>query len=300
MSSSVGPAISEPAAAATLTPAGGVEAPASRQLRILVRRVAHRPSSLLGLLIVLAWIVVAAAWPLLVPHDPNAINLGASFSSPSLHHLFGTDDLGRDVFSRVLAGSRSVLLVATVATFLGVALGTTLGLVAGYYRGIVEELLMRAMDIVMAFPLIVVSLLVLALLGPSKLNVILVVAVVFAPYNARVIRSAVLTERARDFIAAARMRGEAPLYVMFVEILPNIVGTIVVELTIRLALAIFTVATLSFLGLGIQPPTPDWGLVISQARQFYRIAPWIVLFPSLAIASLVIAINLIAEGLRQR
>jgi peptide/nickel transport system permease protein len=300
MSLSSGPTISESAATAALPSAARVEAPVSRQLRILLLRVAQRPSALLGLLIVLAWIVGAAAWPLLAPHDPSAINLSASFSSPSLHHLFGTDDLGRDVFSRVLAGSRSVLLIATVATFLGVALGTTLGLVVGYYRGIMEELLMRTMDIVMAFPLIVVSLLVLAVLGPSKLNIILIVAIVFAPYNARVIRSAVLTERERDFIAAARMRGEAPFYVMFVEILPNIVGTIVVELTIRLALAIFTVATLSFLGLGIQPPTPDWGLMISQARQFYRIAPWMVLFPSLAIASLVIAINLIAEGLRRR
>ncbi len=158
---------------------------------------------------------------------------------------------------------------------------------------------MRLMDTFMALPLIVIALLVLTVLGPSKLNVVLAVAVVFAPYNARVTRSAVLTLRDRDFIAAARLRGESGAYILFVEILPNMIGTIIVESTVRLGYAIFTVATLSFLGVGIQPPTPDWGLMVAEGRQFYRVAPWIVLFPSLSIGSLVVAINFLAEGLKR-
>jgi peptide/nickel transport system permease protein len=254
---------------------------------------------MISLGILLVWALAAIAWPLLVPYGPNDQQLFERFASPSSAHWLGTDDFGRDVFSRVLAGSRTVLFVALVATVVGVAVGTTIGLIAGFYRGWMEELVMRAMDLLMAFPLIVLALLVLAVLGPSKTNVILVVALVFAPYNARVIRSAVLSQRDRDFVQAARLRGESGLYIMFVEILPNITGSIIVEFTIRLALAIFTVATLSFLGLGIQPPTPDWGLMVAEGRQYYRIAPWVVAFPSLAIASLVIAINLFAEGLKR-
>jgi len=263
------------------------------------RRLLRRPAALAGLLILLFWAVMAIGWPLVTPYDPTDFSLIAKLSPPGAHHWLGTDDFGRDVLSRVVAGSRSVLLVATSAALLGVVAGTTIGLMAAYYRGWADELLMRAMDIMMAFPLIVIALLVIAVLGSSNLNVIVVVALAFAPYNARVTRAAVLAERDKDFIAAARLRGEGGPYIMLVEILPNIVDTIVVELTVRLALAIFTVATLSFLGMGIQPPTPDWGLMIAEGRQFYRIAPWIVLCPALAIASLVIAINLFAEGFKR-
>lgn len=269
------------------------------RLAVMLRRLLHRPLGVVGITILASWVVVAASWPLLVPYGPTDFHLLDKFAPPSIHHWFGADNFGRDVFSRVLAGSRTVLLIATVATFLAVALGTIIGLLAGFYRGWFEELVMRAMDTLMAFPLIVLALGVLGALGSSSLNVILVVAVAFAPYNARVVRSAVLRYRDRDFISAAFLRGESSAYIMFVEILPNIVGTIVVEVTIRLALAIFTVATLSFLGIGIQPPTPDWGLMVSEGRSFYRIAPWVVLFPSSAIASLVIGINLVAEALRR-
>jgi peptide/nickel transport system permease protein len=259
----------------------------------------HRPAALIGLFILLFWIFMAVAWPLIAPYGPTDFSLIAKQSPPTVDHWLGTDNFGRDILSRVVAGSRSVLLVATSAAILGVLIGTAIGLTAAYYRGWVEEILMRAMDIMMAFPLIVVALLVIAVLGSSSLNVIIVVALAFVPYNARVIRAAVLAERDKDFIAAARLRGEGGPYIMLFEILPNIAETIVVELTVRLALAIFTVATLSFLGMGIQPPTPDWGLMIAEGRQFYRIAPWIVLCPAMAIASLVIAINLFAEGFKR-
>jgi peptide/nickel transport system permease protein len=279
---------------ATRTAPRGIEPGRRRQQAI---RLLRRPACLLGLAILLFWVAMAFGWPAVAPYSPTEFHLIAKFAPPSAGHWLGTDNFGRDVLSRILAGSRSVLIVATNATLLGVLFGTLLGLIAAYYRGWIEELLMRALDVFMAFPMIVVALLVIAVLGPSKLNVVLVVALAFAPYNARVVRSAALAQRDKDFVAAARLRGESGAYIMLAEILPNIGGTIVVELTVRLALAIFTVATLSFLGLGIQPPTPDWGLMIAEGRQFYRIAPWIVAFPSAAIASLVIGINLVAEGL---
>lgn len=273
--------------------------PAPRRSNAAWRRFVRRPSALVGLAILGFWVLTAILWPIMVPYGPTDFHLLTKFSPPSWEHWLGADNFGRDVLSRVLAGSRTVLLVSTSATVIGVMIGTGLGLIAAFYGGWIEELLMRFMDILMAFPLIVIALLVIAVLGPSQVNVILVVALTFAPYNARIIRAAALDQRSKDFVSAARLRGDSGPYIMVMEILPNISGTIIVELTVRLALAIFTIATLSFLGLGIQPPTPDWGLMISEGRQYYRIAPWIVLFPSLAIASLVIAINLVAEGLNR-
>ncbi|MEI7864743.1 MAG: ABC transporter permease [Chthoniobacterales bacterium] len=256
------------------------------------------PSFVIGLAILVFWIAMALVGGRLAPYGPTEVQLLSKLSPPSGAHWLGADNLGRDVLSRVLAGSQSVLFVSSCAAILGVFSGTVIGLVAAYFGGWTEEVAMRLMDVLMAFPLIVVALLIIAVLGPSQFNVILVVAFAFAPYNARVVRAAALGLRRREYVAAARLRGESALYIMAVEMLPNMSGTIVVEFTVRLALAIFTVATLSFLGLGIQPPTPDWGLMIAEGRQYYRIAPWIVLFPALAIASLVIAVNLVAEGLK--
>lgn len=267
--------------------------------RAQLTRLVRSPGSIAGLVILLFWFTMAIAWPLLAPHGPTDFHLLKKFTPPSSEYWLGTDNFGRDVLSRILAGSRSVLFVSLSAAVLGVLIGTTLGLTAAFYGGIIEEGLMRLMDVLMAFPLIVMALLIIAVLGPSQVNVVMVVAFAFAPYNARVIRAAALNQRDLNFVAAARLRGENGPYIMTVEILPNISGTIVVELTVRLALAIFTIATLSFLGLGIQPPTPDWGLMIAEGRQYYRIAPWIVLFPSLAIASLIVGINLLADGLRR-
>jgi peptide/nickel transport system permease protein len=272
---------------------------AGRGLARRFRRLRRRPAALVGLAVLLFWVAMAVGWPLVAPYGPTSFSLLAKLAPPSAQHWLGTDNFGRDVLSRVVAGSRSILLVATSAALLGVLAGTAIGAVAGYYRGWTDELLMRAMDVLMAFPLVVVALLIIAVLGSSSINVIVVVALAFAPYNARVIRAAVLAERDKEFVAAARMRGEGGPYILVFELLPNIAETIVVELTVRLALAIFTVATLSFLGMGIQPPTPDWGLMIAEGRQFYRIAPWIVVCPALAIASLVIAINVFVEGFRR-
>lgn len=283
--------------------APGVEPASSLQverhtLRHIARRLRRNPAAMIGLAILVWWMIAAVLGTRLAPADPLQMDLAKRFLPPSAAHLFGTDDFGRDVLSRVLVGSRSILIVAGSGALIGVAVGTSLGLIAAYYRAS-GGVLMRVLDFVMVFPLIVVALVILAVLGPSKLNVVLVVAIGVAPYNARVVRAAALPVCDREFIAAARLRGESGFYTLFFEILPNIAGTVLVELAVRLALAVFAVATLSFLGLGIQPPTPDWGLMIASGRQFIRVAPWIVAFPVLAIASLVVAVTFLGRGLEE-
>ena len=258
------------------------------------------PAFLAGLAVLLFWIVDAVAWRFFVPHDPQAISAGGTLESPSAEHWFGTDDLGRDVFSRVLAGASSVLIVAPVAALLAVTAGVAIGLVAGYVGGRTDELLMRLVDVLLSFPLVVGAVLALAVTGVSRLHLIIVIAVVLAPLTARTIRAAVRSERGREYVEAARLRGDSALYIMFAEILPNLSALVVAEATARLGNAIFAAATLSFLGLGIQQPSPDWGLSVALGRVFLQTAPWIVLFPALALATLVVATTAVADGLRER
>jgi peptide/nickel transport system permease protein len=266
---------------------------------VVVHRFVRAPLAVAGLVIISVWIVVAIAWPLLAPYSPTAIHVDSTFSPPSIQFPFGTDQLGRDVFSRVLAGSRDVLIVAPAATLIGLIAGTLLGLVAGYYGGLLGDVLMRAIDAVMSFPLIVLALLILATFGPSAISVVLVIGFVFAPHTARVVRSVVLGLREMNFVAAAKLRGESDWYILLAELLPNARAPIIVEGTVRVGYAIFASATLSFLGLGVPPPASDWGLQVAEARNFLESAPWMALFPSLAIASLVVAVNLVADGLKR-
>jgi peptide/nickel transport system permease protein len=267
--------------------------------RYVRRRLLRSPAFVTGAVVLGFWVVMALAWRHVVPHDPFAINPLETLASPSSGHWFGTDDLGRDVFARVLAGVAPVLTVAPAATAVSIVLGVAVGLVAGYYRGLVDELVMRLMDALLAFPLIIIAVLVLALLGKSTVNMILVIAVLFIPNVARTVRSSVLAEREQAYVEAARLRGENGVYVMLVEILPNITSPIVVEATIRLGYAVFTAATLAFLSLGVQAPSPDWGLTISLERAFVQVAWWTVIFPALALASLIVSVNLIADSLRR-
>ncbi len=254
---------------------------------------------LIGAAIVAFWVVDAVFWRAIVPQDPQALNPTATLAPPSAAHWFGTDDLGRDVFSRTLAGAASVLTVAPAATALGLIGGIVVGLVGGYYRGLVDDILMRVVDALLAFPLIVIAVLVLAVLGPSVVNVILVIGFVFTPIVARTVRSAVLAEREREYVAAARLLGSSSVAIMAAEILPNITAPLAVEATIRFGYAVFTSATLAFLSLGVQQPSPDWGLSISLGRANLETAPWISLFPAAALATLIIGINLAADGLHQ-
>jgi peptide/nickel transport system permease protein len=263
-----------------------------------LRRLLRSVTFDVGAVIVLFWIGCAIFGPALVPYDPFADDLMNSLLPPSSEHWFGTDQLGRDVFSRVIVGARDILSVAPIATLLSTFLGTALGLTMGYFGGIVDEVLSRLVDAVLALPTVIVALLALTALGTSTITVMVVIAFSFAPIIARTVRSAVLTEVGLDYVAAAELRRENTLYILFVEILPNVLPPILVETTVRLGYAIFTVATLSFIGFGIQPPSPDWGLSIS--ANYGMIGGgfwWTVLFDSLAIASLVVGINLVADGI---
>jgi peptide/nickel transport system permease protein len=253
-----------------------------------------------GAILVGFWVFCAIFGWAIVPYDPLASNPLDDLAAPSAEHWFGTDRLGRDVFSRVIVGAQGILIVAPIATLLGTVLGSALGLITGYYRGVVDDVLSRITDALLAVPLIVFATLTIVALGPSKLTIILVVGLLFAPIIARTVRAAVLSERELEYVPAARLRNERSPYILFREILPNVMGPIMVEFTVRLGYAIFTVATLSFLGLGIQPPAPDWGLQI--ADQYGLISGgywWPVLFPAVAIATLVIGVNLLADGVTQ-
>ena len=254
---------------------------------------------LIGSAILLFWIGCALFGPSLVPYDPYADDLLSALLPPSAEHWFGTDQLGRDVFSRVIVGARDILTVAPLATVISTILGTALGLVMGYFRGIIDEMLSRVVDALLALPTVIVALLALVALGPSSVTVISVIGFTFAPIIARTVRAAVLAERELDYVAAAQLRRESALHVMFVEILPNVLPPILVEATVRLGYAVFAVATLSFIGFGIQAPSPDWGLSIS--TNYGLIGGgywWTVLFDGLAIASLVVSVNLVADGIQ--
>jgi peptide/nickel transport system permease protein len=263
------------------------------------RALPRSPAFLAGLAVLLFWVVDALAWRWLVPHDPEAVSAARTLQGPSAEHWFGTDDLGRDVFSRVLAGASSVLTVAPAAALLAVAAGVAVGLVAGYVGGATDEVLMRVVDALLAFPLVVGAVLVLAVTGVSRWHLVVVIAVVLAPLTARTVRAAVRSERGREYVEAARLRGDSGPYIMVAEILPNVSALVVAEATARLAAAIFAAATLSVLGLGIEQPSPDWGLSVALGRVFLQTAPWIVLFPALALATLVVATTAVADGLRK-
>jgi peptide/nickel transport system permease protein len=256
-------------------------------------------SFLAGFGIVVFWVLCALFGEHFTPYSPLAEDVLNSLAPPSAQHWFGTDQIGRDVFSRVIAGSRDILTVAPLATLLATIVGTALGLVTGYFRGLVDDILSRILEAFMAVPVIIVALLAIVALSPSSTTVILVIGLSFSPLIARTVRSAVLTESQLDYVAAAKLRRENALHIMFAEILPNVLPPVFVEMTVRLGYAIFAVATLSFMGFGIQPPSPDWALSISV--NYGMIGGgywWTVLFAALAIASLVVGVNLMADGIQ--
>jgi peptide/nickel transport system permease protein len=270
-------------------------AQARREARAVLLR---KPGFVIGFAILGMWTFFAIAGEAVTPYDPfNDFNV--RHVPPGPEHLFGTDRLGRDVLSRVIVGARDVLIIAPLAAILGVSVGSLLGLVMGYYRGLIDDIISRIVEAFLSLPVILVALLTLVVLGSSNIVVVLVVGILFTPIVARTVRSAVITERQLDYVTAAKLRGESGPFIMAREILPNVFGPIIVELTVRFGFAIFTVATLSFLGVGIQPPSPDWGLTVSdEYTNMIAGKWWPTLFPALAIASCVVAINLIADALQ--
>lgn len=267
-----------------------------RQRRYLAKALLRSPTFMIGLVIVLFWVFMAL-FSQLITQDPFAQDALNSLKAPSPAHLFGTDDLGRDVLARTMAGARTVLIIAPLATALALLWGGIIGLVAGFWRGLTDEIIMRLVDVLLALPIIITSILILSLLGKGTAIIVVTIGALFTPVVSRTVRSAVIGEREREYVMAARLRGERSAFVMAREILPNITQPIIVEGTVRLGYAVFTAATLSFLGFGLEPPSPDWGLTIATERIFLQIAPWTVLFPAAALASLVVAVNLITDGL---
>jgi len=265
----------------------------------LARRRRWPASLLLGGAVVAAVLLLAAFAPAVAPFPFDQMHVRDRLSPPSLTYLAGTDEYGRDVFSRVLVGSQLSIALGLIATAISMAVGVPLGLFAGYRRGFLSELIMRALDVMMSFPPILLVLLVLAVTPPSLVKTSLAVGILFIPPIARVTRSVALDLMGEDFMEAARSRGERVWYILLRELLPNVWPVLMVEASLRVVFAILLGAVLSFLGFGVQPPEADWGLMISNGRSFVDDAPWISLTPGLAMGLVVISVSLVGDGLRQ-
>ena len=264
-----------------------------------VPRLSKEPVAFAGAVVFVFFLLMAVVGPLLVPYEYTELVPADRLVGPSADHFFGTDQLGRDVFSRVVVGSRNIFFLAGSGTLLALLLGASVGLFSAYYGGFLDEIITRLLDVLLSIPPLLLGLVLLGTVGSSKMNLVMVVALLYLPSIARVVRSMVLDLKTREFVDAARLRGEGDLYIMFREILPSAVPPLLVEGSIRFAYSIFLVASLGFLGLGVQPPSPDWGLQINEARNYFRQAPWMLLFPAGAISTLVVSVNLMSDGLRR-
>ena len=266
-----------------------------------------------GFAIVLFWVIVAVFAPLFTQYTPLEQDWKAPNQGPSRAHILGTDELGRDLWSRMIYGARVILVqmpitenfwipggTALWGVIVALLVGMTLGLLGGYYGGWIDEIIMRLLDAMMAVPIILLYMIIMAALGASAVNVVIAITIVGTPGIARLVRSLTLDIRTREYIRAAETRGESPWHIMFVEILPNARGPIIIDAMLRVGYAIFAMGTLGFLGLGIPPPSPDWGSMVAKGREFILIgSPWATLWPCIAIASLVVGLNLLADGLRE-
>jgi peptide/nickel transport system permease protein len=263
------------------------------------KRMRKVPTSIVGLAIVAVFLLMAIFGPWIAPYGYSEQIPEDRAEPPSADHWFGTDQFGRDIFSRIVVGSRDVFIVAGSGSLIGVLLGLNIGLFSGYFGGLVDEVVMRLLDVIVSLPPLMLAMVTLGTIGPSRLNVILVVGVLYTPLVARVVRSVVLDVKNKAFVEAAMLRGESSASVLFREIFPNVLPTLAVEASMRFTYAIFLVASLGFLGLGVQPPSADWGLMVGEAREWFRRAAWILLFPAGAIALLVVGLSFLSDGLRR-
>ncbi|GGI10742.1 peptide ABC transporter substrate-binding protein [Gottfriedia solisilvae] len=254
--------------------------------------------ALIGGYIVLFYILVAIFAPIISPQDPFKIDLVNKLQPPSLDHWMGTDDKGRDILSRLIFGSRLSLTVGFVSVFFGAAIGIILGLLAGYYGKWMDTIIMRIVDVLLAFPGILLALAIISALGPSLINVMVAVGVFSIPMFARIVRGSTLSVRKLEYIDAIRALGATDLTIIIKHIFPNILSPVIVQATLRLATAILSAAGLSYLGLGAQPPSPEWGAMLSSGRDYLFSAPHIALFPGIAISTLVLGFNIFGDGLR--
>jgi peptide/nickel transport system permease protein len=281
-----------------------IAAPLAAQAERVTARPAWRstlrrsPRAVIGLAIVLVVVVLALLAPVIRRYDPTYGDFDHILGSPSWAHFFGTDNFGRDVFARVLYGYRVSMLVGVVSVLAAVAAGAPLGLLAGYFGGLVDNLIMRPMDLLMSFPAILLAITLVAVFGTHQRITILALALIYFPIMARVLRGSVITVRGEEYVEAARAIGAKPLRVMLRHVLPNSLGPLVVQASISMGIAILIEAALSFIGLGTQPPNPSLGGMLAEGRDFMREAPWVVTFPGLAIAIAVLGFNLLGDGLR--
>jgi peptide/nickel transport system permease protein len=267
--------------------------PGRRRLRALLRR----PTFMVSALIVLWWVGAAATWHLFGLNP--FVSTGHINLAPSWHQLFGTDNLGRSVFARTLAGADTALAVGVLGCLLATILGSALGVIAGYFRGWVDTAFMRLFDVLVVLPPLIFLIVVVGAFGASTPALIVIIGVVFAPGIARIIRAAVLAEMGKKYVTTAKVQGESAVRIMARELVPNVLPTIVIQATLSLAAAILMTATLSFLGLGAQPPSPDWGLAINENRVYLESAWWSAVFPALAVGSLVVATQLVADNIKE-
>jgi len=260
--------------------------------------------ALVGLWVFLIIVVVAILAPVIAPHDPTTQVRGAFLVPPvweqggTWEYILGTDAVGRDILSRLLYGARFSLFIGVVVVTLAVVVGVVIGLIAGYFRGAVDTIIMRLMDIILAFPSLLLALVLVAVLGPGLMNAMIAIALVLQPHFVRLTRAAVMAEKNRDYVTAARVAGASNFRLMFRTILPNCTAPLIVQATLSFSNAILDAAALGFLGMGAQPPTPEWGTMLAEAREFILRAWWVVTFPGLAILITVLAINLMGDGLR--
>ena len=269
-----------------------------RPWRLALRRLARRRAALIGLAVVVFFIAVALAAPLLAPYDPLATDWRAVRKPPSSLHLFGTDELGRDVLARLIWGARASLVAGIISVSIAVGVAVPLGLVSGYLGGAVDGLLMRMVDAMLAVPFLILAIALAAFLGPNLTNAMIAIGVAQTPIFTRLTRGQVLAVRHEDYIEAARAVGNPHHRIMLRHILPNVLAPILVQATLAIAAAIIAEASLSFLGLGQQPPAPSWGSMLNTATRFLSQAPWMAIWPGLAIFTLVLSFNLLGDGLR--
>lgn len=278
---------------------GGVTLDTKLRPTSFLQKLFGRPSSAIGTTIVVLFLILAILGPLLAPYESNEQIASDAQKPPSTNHLFGTDNLGRDVFSRVVLGAKDILLLAGLGTALSVITGTTIGLLSGYFGKWVDEVIMRVFDSLLAIPALLIALLILGTFDPSRNGILIVLVVIYTPIVARVVRSVVLEVKTKAFIDAARIQGESLPWILLREILPSALPALTVEASMRFSYSIFLVSSLGFLGVGVQPPNPDWGLMVKEARIYITQTPWALYFPASAIAIVVIGVNLMADSLKR-
>ncbi|HKI98824.1 MAG TPA: ABC transporter permease [bacterium] len=270
----------------------------AQRLRKRLRRFARRPMAVFGAIVVVTFVLIALGAPWIAPYNPIQTDWSAIRKAPSSAHLFGTDELGRDTYSRVIWGTRISMQAGVLSVLIAIAIGIPLGLVSGYYRGVLDQLIMRITDAWLAFPFLILAIGLITILGPSLINATLAIGLGVTPTFIRLTRGLALSTREEDYVQGARAIGAGDGRIMFRYVLPNIFSPILVQATVSIPTAIIAEAILSFLGLGVQPPQPSWGTMLNSAQQFLQQAPWMAWWPGAAIFVLALAFNLAGDGLR--